>query len=853
MGVAALNTRADSIDFAPPATVGRGAAPALWTLGLLAAGYLSAREIHAGHSALWLGLAAAALIPAMLGRGVLCRVSLGAAVLLASLGWFTLRIHERPRDSAAFILNHDPLAEAEPILATGLVLATPRTIGGEGDLWPLPPRPRQVALDLRLETLGHGADARHVSGILRVRIDGPPEPSPAWLRAGAGIRLTGVLRPVRPLLNPGEPHRDLLAAQQGLVGTMLVPSIDLVAPEPAAGADGLRAAWIRLIAAIRDRVDAALGGAEGASDDPGAGRALLRAMLLGERDPLLREVESAFRRVGLVHIIAISGFNLAVLGWVVLLAVRLTGDRGAIEPILAAMAVVVYLLILPGEASIRRAGLTVLAFTVCEAMGRRYDRVALLAWIATVLLIVSPMDLWSLGFQLSFGIVAALLTLGSRVHERLWGVRIRGLVPTPRQRTWWWMGGSLVLRGVQAQISATLLAWAVAAPLIAHHTGLFSPIAPLASLVVLPVTVVMLVLGYTGIIAGLLIPAAAPFLVEGLSALGDAAVWMVTRIDEWPGATVRLPRLSVPWTLLATVTAVYWLGWAWMRDARAWILCLIASIWLAIECAAGIRLPAPIALRLDAPAVGDGSCVLVRSGRDSMLIDAGASGIRPDAEDLRLILRRLGVRTVRTVVITEPRVESWSLVPGAAAELGVRTVLLPRSLADAALLNRSGSHARLMRHLRLMRINLRVLSSGDAFALGRATVTMLGEPGAGEPDRLIPRITVHAGSIERSVVVASSASLTRLAAATGPETRADVLVLPRTVRAGDRPAAVIGRLDSTVLIHSAGPAQARAMRASFGPSDPSPMLTALGAVRAEIRWDGRVRSAYLASPTPIAE
>ena len=40
----------------------------------------------------------------------------------------------------------------------------------------------------------------------------------------------------------------------------------------------------------------------------------MRAMLLGERDPALAEVESAFKRVGLVHLVAISGFNLARAG-----------------------------------------------------------------------------------------------------------------------------------------------------------------------------------------------------------------------------------------------------------------------------------------------------------------------------------------------------------------------------------------------------------------------------------------------------------------------------------------------------------------------------------------------------------
>jgi len=91
--------------------------------------------------------------------------------------------------------------------------------------------------------------------------------------------------------------------------------------------------WYSAIGAARARCLAVL---EGDADRPSPSRALLSAMLLGERDRALDEVNAAFTRLGLLHLIAISGFNLAVMAGVVMVLLRLTGDRGWIEPVIIA-------------------------------------------------------------------------------------------------------------------------------------------------------------------------------------------------------------------------------------------------------------------------------------------------------------------------------------------------------------------------------------------------------------------------------------------------------------------------------------------------------------------------------------
>jgi competence protein ComEC len=570
-------------------------------------------------------------------------------------------------------------------------------------------------------------------------------------------------------------------------------------------------------------------------------------MLLGERDPSLEPVESAFRRVGLVHLVAISGFNMAALVWITLLLVRLTGDWGRIEAVIGSAAVVGYLIVLPGEASIQRAGLTLLVFTLAQALGRRYDRLNLLCWCAFVLLLVRPLDLWSLGFQLSFGIVASLLALGTRVHDRLWGVTIRGLTPTPRQRTLWYGLGSTLLSLVKTHISATLLAWAVAAPLIAHHTGLFSPLAPIASLIMLPVTVVLLGVGYAVMLLGLVIPPAADLLAVLLDLLGRLSVVLVRHIDEWPGAAVHLPRLSHAWTLAATVVAVYALGWARVRTLWPWLAACIVIAWTALALVTAARGPTHTALRIDAFAMGDGDAALIRTDRPhhAMLIDCGTSSERPTADDLVRSIRELGGWRVPTVFITGPDVRTWSLLPDLIEPLSIRTVLLPESLINAAALEPSGTHARLLEHLRRCELNVRVILPGDRFSLGPADCHLI--PTSEDAARtLFPALTVTTTAGPRRALFGAAVTYPRLSSAASP---ADVLILPRAVRRADKPGETLAAVKPSIILHTGPRPDARALLERLGPNHPRLHLTSLGAVSIVFAADGRIYSSdHAATP-----
>src|SRR5438045_558895 len=85
------------------------------------------------------------------------------------------------------------------------------------------------------------------------------------------------------------------------------------------------------LARLRQFVRAKL--AAGFTEKQSLDHALLRALVLGDNDPELRDVQEQFRRTGTSHHLAISGMHVAVLGAVVFglcRLIRLTPRKSAV-------------------------------------------------------------------------------------------------------------------------------------------------------------------------------------------------------------------------------------------------------------------------------------------------------------------------------------------------------------------------------------------------------------------------------------------------------------------------------------------------------------------------------------------
>lgn len=700
--------------FVTPARLPPPARRSLYAAAAFSAGLLLARHLPRVDSLWWFVIAAALAALAIVPRGASSRVLLALALAASAGGWFTFRALERPADDIARLLTETPSL----ICVEGMVIEAPRTrTERTGRLGPLLPRIERSTL-ARLEVSavrrsdGHFAPA---CGELQLFIGGDA----SGLRAGDRLRATGMSRAVRPATNPGEPDRLLWACATGRSGSMEFESAEALEPasaEPSAWQSWL-ISWRRFSAAVRARASAWL------EDDTAPGdsdRALMRALFLGQREESLRDLGDAFTRLGLAHVLAISGLHLALLAWALRQVVRFPGARPWPEALAVALLIALYLLVVPVRAPVLRAAIGAIGFLIADASGRRYDNLTTLGWVYIATLLWQPMELWSAGFQLSFGVVAALLTLQHPLRAKLFG-------PAPSPDTLSLMG--TMTQRLKDSVAAALTAWLIASPVVAYHMGIFSPLGAPATVLTMPLVFLLMVVGYGAMLVTTLTPALRDVVQPPATALADALSSVVHHLDASPGVALRLPPISLPLTLVMLLCCVWWLAPLRFDVSRfalraRWALTGLSAAWLAAACLF-TRLPSEIALRLDSIDVGDGSCHLIRSGADAMLYDCGSLRLAMGERAIPQSLRALGVWRIRTVILSHPNIDHYSALLDVAEDFGVKETLVGRATLEAAERNPGGPVDVTLSTLRARGVEIREISAGESWTLGAARVEII--------------------------------------------------------------------------------------------------------------------------------
>ncbi|MEM7413044.1 MAG: DNA internalization-related competence protein ComEC/Rec2 [Myxococcota bacterium] len=449
----------------------------------------------------------------------------------------------------------------------------------------------------------------------RLRVYGAISALEAQARRGERWRLRVTLRPERVARNPGGPSPRRLA-RRGIGQRASLRHPGLAVRRGAAPRSSGSIARARVALAKR---------MEAAGDDSG----LWRGLVLGDRGAIAPGAREAFRRLGLSHLLAVSGWHLAwwcVVSFAVFAALfarsARAGRRGdtrraALGP--AALCGLGYAALAGGAVPVQRAAGLLVAGVVAQWLRRPVRPAPAFACIGGAVLVSAPAELFALGAQLSFGVVAALL----------WAPRPQG----EHLRLVW--------------VRTPLVAWMASLPILAAHGLAASPAGVLANLVLLPLFALgvlpLAFLGAAALLVGVApeaewVRAATAASEHGLAALRDGAEWI---------PLPRAPALgAVGWGLLAALWAAAW--WSPGLGRRALFVCL-TWLWITISVSPAAS---PELVAFD---VGQGDATLVRGRRAVVLVDGGPA--YPDGRDagaLRVVpgLAALGVERLDLVIAT---------------------------------------------------------------------------------------------------------------------------------------------------------------------------------------------------------
>src|SRR4030095_13713369 len=133
-------------------------------------------------------------------------------------------------------------------------------------------------------------------------------------------------------------------------------------------------------------------------------------LLLGDRTELPRDVDDAFRRAGVYHVLAVSGFNVAILAASVWALCRLLRLPHRVSAATAIVVVIGFALVVGPEPSVLRAVVMAVLVLMATLLDRDASVTNSLALAALAILAVRPGDLHDPGFQLSFAATLGIVT-----------------------------------------------------------------------------------------------------------------------------------------------------------------------------------------------------------------------------------------------------------------------------------------------------------------------------------------------------------------------------------------------------------------------------------------------------------
>lgn len=244
---------------------------------------------------------------------------------------------------------------------------------------------------------------------------------------------------------------------------------------------------------------------------------LYRAMILGNRSGISPDQKKVYSRTGIAHLFAISGLHIGVIGGFLAFLTRgIHWNRVGIN-LLNLLILFIFVQMIGASPSAMRAFFMIGCLWVAPLLYRRSQALASLTLAAFLTLIFNPADILNTGFQLSYGIVFALLIYGVPLGN-YWRYRIfqRENDPygTPKIPTSWRRGIVSIGQLVALSISATL----PMIPLSIYHFDAFSLGSVLLNPIVIPASAIPITCGFASLLGGFLHVPLVSFLANRLAA-----------------------------------------------------------------------------------------------------------------------------------------------------------------------------------------------------------------------------------------------------------------------------------------------------------------------------------------------
>lgn len=387
-----------------------------------------------------------------------------------------------------------------------------------------------------------------------------------------------------------------------------------------------------------------------------------KALLLGDKTDLSHETNTNFSVCGISHIVAVSGLHVSILFSMIY---PLAGKRRYLTAVLGTPCLVLFGALAGFTPSVTRAVIMQILMILALCVNREYDPPTALSFACLSMLVLSPLVIASVGFQLSVASVAGIFLINEKLGEWMTEKFLKKKKQNFRAR---------FLRGIISGVSITLSATLQSTPLVAYYYHTVSLVGVLANLLV--VWVVSFI--FYGIMATCL-----GYMI--FAPLGSAIGWLVSLMIRYvlavTDALASIPLAAVytdsPYVGIWLIFVYLLILWQLLARRNPVISSALAVVSLCVCLLLSYTEPLLCDYRVTVLDVGQGQCILLQSEGYTFMVDCGGDYDQDAGDTAARMLLSMGISRVDGLILTHYDRDHCGGVPYLAERIGIDTLYLP--------------------------------------------------------------------------------------------------------------------------------------------------------------------------------
>ncbi|MEX0778706.1 MAG: DNA internalization-related competence protein ComEC/Rec2 [Balneolales bacterium] len=527
-----------------------------------------------------------------------------------------------------------------------------------GGLWfnlhneqPAPPEHKLAVFDENLTFYGHILDSRTTASghaQLDVKVDSVDIPGAGmWavafkssarmfdkggvpeLNTGNYLSFSGTLAETPKPRNPNDFDYGAYLNNRGIYSVIDIEDIIISSP------DVSKLQWVHWRLKALHYVDAIF---------TESNAALAKAFLLGDRDTLNNDQQTAFSRAGLAHLMAVSGMHVGfiLLPFWLIIPYFWTFRYGKIVGLFIALVIlIIYSGITGFSTSILRASVMAMLFVYGKLFQKPRNSLNILGIAALVILLINPKALFEVGFQLSFTAVFVILVV----------LPVSRSILPPRFK-YQFQGKVIQFIAISVFVQAGLY------PILMHYFNEFSIIGPLSNTIAVPFAQLMFLWSILCIPVELVLPGWGGWLntpadliagyLQQYAASASALKW------SWIEGTIASPAFFFVWAALFMVIA------AALKPTIRWKALAILLFTLCIYQSHLLYKQNTGNLLITVFDVGHGDAILLETpDGKNILYDTGILSFYQNSAERVLLpeLKARGIKELDAVILSHPHAD----------------------------------------------------------------------------------------------------------------------------------------------------------------------------------------------------